>query len=75
MLKIKFIWLLLTGTVVPTGEQHEGHKLYHIIQEDGVIENAYKGEILNYIYTGEFEYNEAFEFTAELDEEVFYSKN
>tara|TARA_Y100000389_G_scaffold175150_1_gene185701 strand:- start:327 stop:479 length:153 start_codon:yes stop_codon:yes gene_type:complete len=43
-------------------EQHEGHQMYNIIQEDGVIENAYKGEIINYIETGKFEYNDFLEF-------------
>lgn len=49
------------GVLEPV-EQHEGHQMYNIIQKDGVIENAYKGEVLNYIETGKFEYNDFLEF-------------
>lgn len=57
---IFYCWLLM-GVLEPV-EQHEGHQMYNIIQKDGVIENAYKGEVLNYIETGKFEYNDFLEF-------------
>jgi hypothetical protein len=56
---IFYLWLLI-GTIVPS-EKHEGVQMYNIIEDDGVIENAYKGEIINYIETGEFEYNDFLE--------------
>jgi hypothetical protein len=40
----------------------DGHKQYALFFEDGkVIDYAYKGEILEYIETGTFEYNEDLE--------------
>ena len=60
MSTIIFYIYILIGTIVPT-EQHEGHQMYNIIEDDGVIENAYKGEIINYIETGKFEYNDFLE--------------
>ena len=78
MITLKFMWLLLTGVVVPAGE-HEGHALYTLYfnETNQVIDHAYKGEILMYIKTGEFEYNEDYEYVQEkeLDETIFYSKN
>jgi hypothetical protein len=73
-----FYWWLLNGTIVPTGEQHEGHKLYHVVVDNNTaIENAYKGEILNYIKTGTFVYNDFYEWEDEdqIIEETFYTKN
>jgi hypothetical protein len=78
MIKLTFIWWLLTGTVTPTGEQHEGHKLYHVlVDKNTAIENAYKGEILNYIKTGTFVYDDFYEWEDEdqIIEETFYTKN
>jgi hypothetical protein len=76
MSKIVFMWWLLNGTITPAGE-HENHKLYTVWFKDGkVADYAYKGEVINYIETGVFEYNESIELDDPiLDEEVFYSKN
>jgi hypothetical protein len=75
MSKIVFMWWLLNGTITPAGE-HEDHKLYTVWFSDGkVADYAYKGEVMNYIKTGKFEYDESLEFGHEIDEEVFYSKN
>lgn len=50
--------MLLTHVVVPQ-EKHDGKQLYYINFKDGtVIEYAYKEEVLEYIETGTFEYNE-----------------
>jgi hypothetical protein len=77
MSKVIFIWWLLNGTVTPAGE-HEGHKMYTLWfnETNQVIDYAYKSEVMNYIETGVFEYNESIELDDPiLDEEVFYSKN
>lgn len=78
MITLKFIWLLVTGVVVPAGE-HEGHALYTLYfnETNQVIDYAYKGEVINYIKTGTFVYDEDYEYSQEkkLDETTFYSKN
>jgi len=60
MSTIIFYIYILIGTIVPT-ECNDGVQMYNIIEDDGVIENAYKGEIINYIETGKFEYNDFLE--------------
>ena len=61
MTKLIFIWYLLTGTV-EYQQTMDGHKQYALFFKDGkVIDYAYKGEILEYIETGTFEYNEDLE--------------
>ena len=58
MAKLIFMWMLLTGKIVPQ-EKNQGHQMYYINCKDNkVIEYAYKEEILEYIKTGTFEYNE-----------------
>lgn len=62
MTKLIFIWYLLTGTV-EYQQTMDGHKQYALFFKDGkVIDYAYKEEILEYIETGTFEYNEDLEF-------------
>jgi hypothetical protein len=59
--KIIFVWYLWTGIIVPQGE-HEGRDMYAIFFEDGkVVDFAYKAEIIEYIETGTFEYDETLE--------------
>lgn len=59
--KLIFTWYLLTGTVVYQQEM-DGRNQYALFFEDGkVIDYAYKEEILEYIETGTFEYNEDLE--------------
>lgn len=61
MTKLIFIWYLVTGTV-QYQQTMDGHKQYALFFKDGkVIDYAYKGEILEYIETGTFEYNEDLE--------------
>jgi hypothetical protein len=58
MKTIIFIWYVFTGTVVP---QHDvdGRQTYALFFKDGkVVDFAFKSEILEYIETGTFEYNE-----------------
>ena len=51
--------LLDAGVIVPMHETNDERELYTVNPKDGyVIDHAYKGEILNWIQTGEFEYNE-----------------
>ena len=58
MIKLKFMWMLLTHVVIPQ-EKHEDKMTYAILFKDGTaIEYAYKEEVLEYIETGTFEYNE-----------------
>lgn len=54
---IKFYLLLLAGTVSRTGD-NEGIHLYTIKDKETHIEYAYKEEVLHYIETGEFLYND-----------------
>jgi hypothetical protein len=59
--KLIFALYLLTGTVTPQDE-HEGRETYTIFLEDGTcIEHAYAGEVLEWIETGSFHYNEDLE--------------
>ena len=78
MINIVFYWMLLTKTITPAGE-NDGHKMYTIWYKDGkVIDYAYKGEVLNYIKTGTFEYDDFYEWPDDeepIAEEVFYSNN
>lgn len=78
MSKVIFIWWLLNGTVTPAGE-HEGHKMYTVWfnETNQVIDYAYKAEVINYIKTGVFEYDDFLEMPDKtpIDEEIFYSNN
>ena len=76
MSKLIFVWFLMNGTITPAGE-HEDHKMYTIWFKDGkVIDYAYKGEVINYIKTGTFEYDDFLEMPdTSIDEEVFYTNN
>lgn len=58
MIKLKFMWMIITHVVMPQGKC-EGKRMYNIrTKEDNIIEYAYKEEVLEYIKTGTFEYNE-----------------
>jgi hypothetical protein len=58
MIKLKFIWMIITHVVTPQ-EKCEGRQMYTIHTKDNnIIEYAYKEEVLEYIETGTFEYNE-----------------
>lgn len=59
--KLIFIIYLFIGVIVPQDE-HEGRETYVVFLYDGsCVEYAYRGEIYNWIETGEFEYNEFLE--------------
>jgi len=63
-LKVMFAWLLTIGMVEPMNEDNEGRELYYLYVLDEkknvhVFDYAYEEEIMNYIVTGEFQYNEA----------------
>lgn len=54
-----FYFYLLVGRVLPMHEQHEGRDVYVFhFSDKTVVEYCYKEEILEYIETGTFEYNE-----------------
>jgi hypothetical protein len=53
--KLVFTWYLLTGVVVPT-DNVDGRTIYTMSKAK--IEYAYKEELVEYIETGTFEYNE-----------------
>ena len=62
--KTVFIWLVLTGQV-KYQQTMNGHKQYALFFKDGkVVDYAYKAEILEYIQSGDFEYNEDSELTS-----------
>tara|TARA_R110002020_G_scaffold115034_4_gene264568 strand:+ start:759 stop:989 length:231 start_codon:yes stop_codon:yes gene_type:complete len=63
LIKTIFAWLLSAGVVVPMGEQNDERDMYYlyVTNEQGktfCFDHVYKGEIYNYIKTGEFEYND-----------------
>jgi hypothetical protein len=61
MLELFFSILLFVGIVEPMNEQNDERDMYVLYLEDGgIIEHAYKEEILLYIQTGEFEYDETY---------------
>jgi hypothetical protein len=53
--KLVFTWYLLTGVVVPTDEV-DGRTIYSMPEAN--IEYAYEEELIEYIETKTFEYNE-----------------
>lgn len=56
---IIFYFYLLIGRVIPMNEQYEGRETYILRFEDNtVVEYCYKEEILEYIESGTFEYND-----------------
>ena len=59
--KLIFALYLLTGTVTPQ-QDVDGRETYTIFLEDGTcIEHAYAGEVLKWIETGSFQYDETLE--------------
>lgn len=56
-MKILFVWYLITGVIMPQ-DNVDGRKTYTIKTNKGIIEHAYKAEVLEYLETGTFEYNE-----------------
>ena len=58
MTKVIFIWLMLTGQV-KYQQTMDGRKQYALFFKDGkAVDYATKHEILEYIETGSFEYDE-----------------
>jgi len=58
MKTIVFYWMMLKGSIIPQ-EKHEGRKTYALIFPDGkAVDYAYKAEIIDYLKTGTFKYNE-----------------
>ena len=64
MLKLIFTWMIGTGLVQPMGEQNDGRDLYvlYVVEHETTkvfaFEHCYEEEILEYIDSGDFEYNE-----------------
>ena len=58
MNEIIFLWYLITGTIVYQQEM-DGRNQYALFFPDGkVVDYATKAEIMEYIETNTFEYNE-----------------
>ena len=63
MSSLIFSWLLSVGIVVPMEEYNDGRELYilyiveHESEEVLAYEHAYKEEIMEWIQTGDFEYD------------------
>ncbi|MDA9986711.1 hypothetical protein N9E11_01635 [Crocinitomicaceae bacterium] len=63
MSSLIFSWLISVGFVVPMEETNEGRELYvlyvidHESEELLAYEHAYKEEILEWVQTGDFEYD------------------
>lgn len=68
MLKLFFTYLIGTGIIVPMEEQNDNRDLYvlyvvkHEKAELFAYEHCYEEEILEYIDSGDFEYNECLGF-------------
>ena len=60
MFKLLFMWYSITGVIVPQ-DTVDGRRTYTIKTKTGIIEHAYKAEVLEYLETGTFEYNEDLE--------------
>lgn len=59
--QIIFIWYLITGTVIYQQDM-DGKRQYALFFPDGkVVDYAYKAEIIEYIQTGTFEYDDTLE--------------
>jgi hypothetical protein len=58
MKTIVFYWMMLKGSIIPQGD-NDGRKMYALkFPDDKVVDYAYKEEILNYLETGTFYYDE-----------------
>lgn len=58
MKTIVFYFMMLKGSIIPQGD-NDGRKMYALKCSDGkVVDYAYKEEIINYIKTKQFKYNE-----------------
>lgn len=57
MKTILFYWMLTTGAIQPT-EKNEGVQMYSFDANNVKIELAYKEEIINFLETGSFEYDD-----------------
>ena len=59
--KMIFHIMLSVGLLVPNGE-HEGREMYEVYTQDCklVAEYAYKAEVIEYIKSGTFVYDEMF---------------
>lgn len=68
LLKIIFAHLIGMGIVTPMNETNDDRELYilYVIQQETAevfaYEHAYEEEILEYIDSGDFEYNEAIQY-------------
>jgi len=78
MLKLFFTYLIGTGIVVPMNEKNDDRELYvlYVIKKETsevfAYENAYEEEILEYIDTNTFEYNEAIRY---IDGKLVYPED
>lgn len=62
MLKFALFVYLLTNGIIKPQDEHEGRQTYIIYTEKGkAIENAYKGEVMYWIETGTFKYDDFLE--------------
>jgi hypothetical protein len=57
MNQVIFIWYLMTGVITPT-EPVNNRATYTIKQKDFIVEYAYRGEVLNWIESDKFIYDE-----------------
>lgn len=59
MLELIFNLMIFLGTIVPMNDQNDGRDMYVLyLDDDKIIEHAYKEEIYGYIQTGVFRYDE-----------------
>jgi hypothetical protein len=57
MNQVIFIWYVVTGVITPT-DNVDGRATYTIKQKDFIVEYAYRGEVLNWIESDKFIYDE-----------------
>lgn len=57
MSKLVFLWYLITGTITPS-DINDDRQMYTISKDELYVEYAYKEEIINWIKTDEFVFDE-----------------
>jgi hypothetical protein len=57
MSKLVFLWYLITGTITPS-DVNDDRQMYTISKDELYVEYAYKEEIINWIKTDEFVFDE-----------------
>lgn len=67
---IAFKVMMFLGYITPMNDTHEGRELFTLKLSNGsTVEYVYREEIINYMETGKFEYNEDLKYSMWTVEE------